>query len=323
MPRPRGRPRKYAGPKMRDGRFKSKTKTKTGLNTTEKKQVNAMILNKAESKYFDVESRYNLSELKGNPIQTGANMYCLGFSTGWNLTGNPTNPSTINYGVNAVSSASVPLVALHLDQVHLTGTQKLVGDKCEVDFQKSTWLIERTQVDTDSAVQQIKDALPTFVRVIRVRPKNKGKAFTSIEPNKDLFLDQENEPYGISTSNFKKIDIRLGKVNNRKYSVLNDNKFTLLPPFTQNDLDIGSGTNQVRNINKDNTRIINMSHKLGKKYYYDLANMTGEHVPMTGGQSEYIFFHFQHMGDDSTFASRASADDWRISCIPCGAFKDI
>ena len=320
--RPRGRPRKYAGPKMRSGAFKSKASKKRGLNATEKKQVKKIVLNTAETKYFDVQSRYNLKELGGSPIQTGANMYCIGFAAGWNITGTPLAPSTITYGRGV--TGEVPVKELLLSKIHTTGDFKMEGEKCKVAFQNSEWLVERTQIDTDSATQQIKDALPTLCRMIRIRPKALKSSYTLVDPKNDLFLDQQNQAYGVASAGFQKIDIMMAKTNNRRYTIVEDKQFTLLPPLTQNDLDIGSGTNQVRNISKDNVKRLHMSHKLGKNYYYDTNSApNGNVTPQTGFVNEYIFFHFQHLGDDSTFAVRASADDWRISCIPTGGFKDV
>ncbi len=321
--KPRGRPRKYHGPKMRSGAFKSKAKKK-GLNSTEKKQVKDIVLNTAETKYFNVTSRYDLKELKGNPIQTGANMYCLGFSAGWNITGTPNNTSNITYGIDATTQQPVSVKELNLSKIHSAGDFTLEGEKLKVSFQNSKWFIERTQIDTDSATQQIKDALPTMCRMIRIRPKALKSSYTVVDPQNDLFLDQQNQAYGIRTAGFQKMDLVMAKANNRRYTIVEDKTFTLLPPFTQNDLDIGAGTNQVRNISKDNVKHLHMSHKLGKNYYYDTqSNPNGYITPQTGFVNEYIFFHFQHLGDDSTFAARASADDWRISCIPTGGFKDI
>ncbi len=328
-------PRKYAGPLQPGkrsayvkGARKNRRKTTKGLSKTEKKQVQSIVNRNLETKYFNSTPASSLDELEPHAIQTGANMYCIGYTTNTNLirTGSA-SAVTIKYGGN---TAMTPLHMARLFAENETDANlaayKLIGDDCNVLFAKSRWLLERTAVDTTPGVgEQTLDALPMLVRMVRVRPKALKGSFQFPNPEEDLFLDQYAQVLGVKTVGFKKNDLALLKVNSRRYNVIQDTQFTLVPPCTTNQFDIGTGTVQVNNVSTNSKKMMNMSHNIGKKYHYNRAGLDGNenypNNPSTGFVPEYILFHFQLLGDD-TIVGRRSADDLRITCIPCSAFKD-
>ncbi len=331
------RTRKFSGPLLPGTKSvrtyrKRKSKPKSGLNKTERKQVREVAQNvldkNLEHKFFNSTPMNDLREIDPHAIQTGANMYCLGFATNTNLIRTASaNATTIKYGSN---TAMRPLHLARLFSETETdanlASYQLVGEECKVSFAKSKWLIERTAVDTTPGVgEQTLDALPMMVRLIRVRPKALKGSFVWPNPEEDLFLDQYSQNIGIKRVGFKKDDLALLKVNNRRYSVIQDTTFTLTPPLTTSTFDIANGNTQVSNVSTNSKRSLNMKHNIGKKFRYNRAGLDQENnypnSPSMGFVPEYILFHFQLLGDD-TIVGRRSADDIRITCCPVSAFKD-
>lgn len=329
--------RKYSGPLQPGkrsayvkGARKNKKGNKTGLNKVEKQQVQNIINKNLETKYFHTTEMDSLRELAPHPIQTGAAMYCLGFATNTNLIRTGSNDAfPIKYGSNT------PMGSLHLARLFTNETagatenQKayaLDGDDLRVSFAKSRWLLERTAVDTTPGVgEQTLDALPMLVRMVRICPKALKGSFQWPNPEEDLFLDQYAQPIGIKRVGFRKDDIALYKVNNRRYNVIQDKMFTLLPPCTTSTFDIAAGNTQVTNVSNNSKKFINMDHNIGQKFHYNREGFEQAHsypeTPATGMKTEYVLFHFQLLGDD-TVVGRRSADDVRITCCPVSGFKD-
>lgn len=301
---------------------------KRGLNTVEKKQVKNIVKAQAETKYFNAQSIGDLTEIAPHPIQNLANMYCVGFAASTNYVRNGGGSvDRLTYGNNTMMR-ELHLARLFEDSPGVAEnhrTYAIEGQECEPAFQKSSWFIEANYIQVEDLGQQSRDGLPTLVRMLRVQPKPMKGSNVDCNPEEDVFLDQYNEPYGINTSTFKKGDIALAIPNRRRYKVIQDKMWVMAPPMTENDLDIGSGTNQVRNINSNNCKKwITMNHDLGKKYHYDpVGDDNYPNQPSIGQKNEYILFHFQHLGDTNVLATRASADDFRITCRPTGGFKDI
>jgi hypothetical protein len=200
-----------------------------------------------------------------------------------------------------------------------TTDYQLEGQECRPLMAKTNFFIEALQVDIEETTQQVRDCLPTLVRMVHVRVKQ-TQDDTAPKPEDDLFLDQYNQPFGVNVAGFTKTDLVNARPNRRRYNVIQDKSWIMVPPLTRNELDIGSGTEQPRNINGSaSKRMITCYHKpcnKNKKLFYK----EGETKPYTNENLEYILFHFQHLGDKASV--RASADDFRISAYPTSSFKD-
>lgn len=299
---------------------------KRGLNSREKSQVKKIVASQAETKYFHSTPADSIQEIQPAPTVIGANMYAKGFSatTAYVRTG-AVSSSALSYGTAG------NLEPLNLSRVFEPdntdpdlASYSLDGDDCQVSFANSKWLIERTAVDTTALADQTLDCLPMLIRVIRVSPKAMKGSYVWNDPQKDLFLDQYDKETGVTVSGFSKNELALLKTNRRRYNIKEDKQFVLLAPVTTFDNGVGAGQNQATNITSNCRKVLTMRHDIGKKFHYDRDTSQGTtypDFPLNGLKTEWIFFHFQLIGDNS--AVRNSADNVRISCIPSSAFKDL
>lgn len=308
----------FSGPRMRSGAYYSKkypgrpkkyvVKGK-GLNKKEKKQVQKIIDKNVETKFFNTTAAQNVDELLPWPIQTNSNMYAIAFTTGGVEDDFP-------YGTSNSAELNICRV---VTEAGTTSDYTLEGQECKPLMAKTRFFIEALNVNIEDAGQQVRDCLPTLVRMLHLRVKQ-TQDDTEPKPEDDAFLDQNNQPYGINISGFTKTDLVNCRPNTRRYNVIQDKMWMMAPPLTRNELDIGSGTEQPRNLNTSTSKkLITAYHKpcnKNRKLFYK----EGETKPYSNENLEYVLFHFQHLGDNGTV--RASADDFRITAYPTSSFKD-
>tara|TARA_Y100001937_G_scaffold119019_1_gene174133 strand:- start:66 stop:1043 length:978 start_codon:yes stop_codon:yes gene_type:complete len=179
--------------------------------------------------------------------------------------------------------------------------------------------------------------LPIRCRIVHVTPKLAPGITTAIAPSDDLFISQFGLPYSPKSSDFTYSDIEYAQVNRRKYSVISDQKFTLVQPFcAQLAVDTGNsggdagGRRQWRqmltNGDGSHTRKLVTKHQLAQKkggaVYYETPDT--DVVPTTGHRREYVFMHFWYDcadggGDTPPLGGQGIAPDdetvkihWRI-----------
>lgn len=298
---------------------------KSGLNKTEMKQATSIakkVFNKnVESKYFKTQGASSLTELVPQQIQTLSNMTCLGFCTG-----NRTNTQTgglWQYGTGSMTTLNLNRLYTSSDAVP-TDQFALEGVYCTPSFAQSRFIVERMESDFSAADTPAARALPYYVRVLRIMPRTQLTSKQGVDPTTDAFLDTNGIAAGISTSNFSKLQLMTLKPNTRKYKVIQDIKYIENCPLTYNDLDIGDGAVQVRPTGYPGVRTFNFRHDLGKRLYYSNPDpITGGNIyPDSGFNNEFILYHFQTLGDASTFSSRTTAKNVRVSATAVSSFKD-
>lgn len=311
--------------------------TKKGLTKVEKKQVTSIakkaVNSLAESKYFNVNG--GITNVAPVPIvRDNANMNssisCYGFTTG--ARANSDTNQRYNFGVNPITGASADMTTLNMNQVFRTNdiiparqNYAIEGLTCRPSYNECQWLFERPQSNTTVDGQK---AQPYKIRMIRIVPRALKASAQSIDPENDMFLDALNEPYGPASISgtqpfFGPKDFHLAKVNSRRYRVLQDTGFTMLPSTIASNTT--TNTDLVNNPSASGYRVIKTKHNIGKELYYrdpDSAAATGgSQYPTTGFEPEFILFLICAIGGEQGFGDLT--DNISLSARPVSTFKDI
>lgn len=292
--------------------YKNKSKVKTVAQV--KKIAKAVLYKEAESKYMNTASYEERSVV---PVQTLANMTCLGFTTGDEkdaITG-----SDYQYGTTDMRPLNVNRVYDRTSGIPQE-YQSLDGFYCSPTFCQSRFVIERTITNSGNPTVP-SQTLPYYCRVLRLVPRPRKSSNQSVQPNLDAFMDEQGLPTGVFVAGFDKLKLMTYKVNTRKYMVKADIKFIMGAPVNHNELDIAAGTQNV-SFNGSGLRTMNFVHDIGKKLFYKSPDASpNPNFPSSGFKNEFILFHFQTLGDNT--GVRNVANNIRISANAVSAFKDI
>jgi hypothetical protein len=314
------------------------TSKKKGLTKVEKKQTIAItkkVVNQmVESKYFNTNP--NIARQVSSPAWRNGNINSeiavFGYTTGFrNNTNSDGDESAMTYGVNAITGNVVSVTSLDMNRVFTTSNSapqrasySVVGSSIRPAYNECQWLIDRVQ---GNVALNEDNGLNYKIRMIRVVPRALKGSFQSINPKADLFLDQYNEPFGISTTNasgqnvFGEYEFHLAKVNSRRYVVKADKILTMNP----------SNLGQVDslftvNVVNESQRKFKTTHHLGKELFYSSPNDTSDlknTYPDTGFENEYILFHVIATGNPETNTyNRITPGLLHITCRPVSTFKD-
>ncbi len=316
----------------------SKAKKTSGLNKTEVKQTRIIakkVVNQLiESKYFATNA--TIARENGVPAWRNGSInsevavfgYTTGFRKNFNSEGADANA---NYGVNALDGSAIAMRSLDMNRVFTTSnaspqraSYSVVGSSLRPAYNECQWLIDRAQGNVSANED---NGLNYTIRMIRVVPRALKGSFQPIDPKQDLFLDQYNEPFGISTVNasgqnvFGEYEFHMAKVNSRRYSVKAD-KFMTIAPTNLSQVD------SLFNVNVVNPaqRKFKTTHHLGKEFFYEKPNDTSDFTntyPDTGFDNEYIMFHVIATGNPETSTdNRITPGLLHISARPVSTFKD-
>lgn len=279
-----------------------------------KKIAKQVLYKEAESKYMNTT---NHIERPAVPVQTLANMTCLGFTTGDEL--DAVAGSDYQYGTTDMRPLNVHRVYDRTSGIP-NEYQSLEGFYATPTFCQSRFVIERTITNSGNATVPAQ-VLPYYCRVLRLVPRPRKSSNQSVQPNLDAFMDEQGLPTGVFVAGFDKLKLMTYKVNTRKYMVKADIKFLMNTPANHNLLDIASGTQNVT-VNSGGLKTLNFSHDIGKKLFYKSPDASpNPNYPSSGFKNEFILFHFQTLGDNG--GVRNVADNVRISVNAVSAFKDI
>lgn len=314
--------------KKRVNKLKSQYRKKTVLTKPKRaevrKIVNRAINSRAESKYFETTNLNALTRLA--PLQSrngNTSIAVLGFAVG---TGNSPQMSEITYGwQNNIGNINV--IDLNCSRVFATQDpaapldelkqNSLEGSYASPSMCKTEWFLQVPQQDT---TERESYGTPTYVRVLRVRPRKKKYADLSINPKNDLFVNQWGIEQGINGTQFNELELLMFKPNSRKYEVIEDSVKYLQPASTIATLDIAAGNTITTDLTKSgsNCKLV-MNHKMPKKLYYVDAVLGGQ--PQDGQSSELIFFHFCKQGTGGD--TNSNEKSLEVSCKPVSTFKDF
>ena len=307
---------------------KATIKAKFGLNYVEKKQVTSLavkaINRSAESKYFESTNMNTLTRLA--PLQSrngNTAMAVQAFAVG---SGASPQMSSVTYGwqngTGNINITDLNMTRLFAPQDQTGPTDPLAQNSLEGSYAspsmcRTEWYLQIPQVDT--TVQQ-KNGTPTYVRILRVKPRKQKYADLSINPKNDLFVNQFGQEAGINFTSFNEMELKMFKPNSRKYEIIADIQKRLVPASTIATLDIAAGNTITTDLSRSasNCRLV-MNHKQPKKLYYTAAVDGAQ--PRDGQSNEMIFFHYVKEGTEGAVTANERALE--LTCKPVSTFKDF
>lgn len=329
-----GKKRKYA---IRGKRVIAKK----GLNTKEKSQVTALakkaVQKSAEKKFMDSVQFQNVGFVSANAMDSP--IAVMGYST---TESRADNGAVVMYGTKQVDAGLClrPFYdpgARGIDD--LTAQYHVIGKEVQPRTCHTRMRIVRkysvmnnndvplplagnpSEFETTpppSLTQMLGQSLPIEFRMIRCTQKGAIGTTTLVTPNDDLFNDKYGNPTGVGSADFGENEIRFLKVNTRKWSVIEDKRWTLQNPLTlQYTFSRVNGNNtgwyipQITNENKNCEKMLNMHHRLtnrknGKVHYNEINDETsGDPTtnPSSGMRREYVFIHAYYKGATDLYAT--------------------
>lgn len=320
--------------------YRSRTRTQTvkkktpkgGLNATEKKQVNELakkVVNRmTETKYFDCKSLQNALSLH----RARSNINGIGVRGFATCEDRNSQGTRIQYGRSATDNSVQYLTELNMnkcfanDDADAVSPNAVVGHYCNPSLALSEFILERDYIQTAGAGSDYTtlNVSPYFVRVLRLVPRPTKLSTVDIDPENDAFVNELGTATGCADSGFGPQELMLFKANSRKYKVVADLKFEMIPPFTTTEIDTGAGTDAlVTNIAKSGfMKKLVMKHNIGKKLYFESGGNVSENSTV-GQQNEFILFHTCPLGINAQAAlSSTSALNMLIAGKFVSTFKD-
>lgn len=309
-------------------RNKNKPKIKIGPSIKRTRQIaKKTVLNMAETKYFNVTKNPAVgTDTKPGSSSTvggGTGVFVKGFAVGSGLQGG--SGSIMTYGYNGTTESNVqPLQMNRVFRGNATDDLKipyiLEGKQARPSSATCEWIIQRRYVDTTSGGQ----ALPYFIRMIRVQPKAQKFQNQNPDPQTDLFLDQWGNPTGVKNTAFEKNSLQTYVLNRRRYNVLQDTKMILSAPSNSSLYDQSAGPGNADTFQCTpaipGQRKLKTYHKLPKTLYYRADN---EDFPIAGS-NEFVFFHFTLIGGQSIpNSTEENANHVDIFYKPVSTFKEL
>lgn len=297
------------GPRTKTGRFRSKRKLKVvkSLSKPAVKQVKDIakktMIKATETKYFDcksLQSSLSFHRARSNVQGIGVR----GFATCEDRNSQGTR---IQYGRDS-SNAIQYLTELNMNKTFATtdassvAANAVVGHYCNPSLAKSEFILERDYIQTagggtDFTTQNV---APYFVRVLRLSPRPAKLSTVDIDPENDAFVNELGQATGVADSAFGPQELMLYKANARKYKVISDQSFTLVPPFVTTEVDTGVGTDAlVSNLARGGyMKKLVMKHNIGKQLYFESGGASNTNST-AGQQNEFILFHTTQIGVNS------------------------
>ena len=321
--------------------------TKKGLTKKEKSQTRkiakSVVNNLAESKYFNVArsiGELNLNTAWWASATSQSEIGVLGFTTGFEKEVNQDGATVAyKYGDNVTNGSGQNMESLELNRVFEISSQSpleqnaVEGNTIRPAYAESNWLLNRLAGNTEQ-INDLANGCTYKVRMIRCKPRVVKGSFQRVHPENDLFLDQANHEFGISSVQnnvrvFNPYELMLAKANSRKYQIIEDTMFAMGPAGNYVDVGLGAGEVAYNMKNPESTacKTLKRTHKIGKELYYNKPNDTStsqNQYPQDGFQQEFILFHVWASGNPQQVTTARTAPQlMRISCRPVSTFKDI
>ena len=338
-------------------------KKSSGLNRKEKIQVvklaKSAITNVAEKKFMDSEQFTGVVPV----VASGSNntISCIGFSSTDNES---PNGSILTYGSTPMKSQMClrPFkVERGNDTPDANTSNFIIGKECKPVSCHSRFRIVRlaASLDTITSVGNVggsgtsplagpdqypnglAEACPVVCRMIRVVCKNLAGTETEYDPDGDLFLNTRGDAIGVDSNNFDQKEMLSYKVNNRRYTTLDDKVFTLQNPLTVNytwagrtgggEHNQGWWVPQVSNGSANCEKYISMNHMLTQKkggsVYYPEPITSSYDNATVGQRREFTLFHFYYKGADNLVLPASGGLrgplDIRIDVVNTTKFIDV
>jgi len=279
------RPRKYSGPLMRGQKSVRRRPAKAKpLTKGQAKQATAIakkvVRSEAETKYFNTKTSIknavpSAAWWVSNSSKSEVTVY--GYSTGYNrqvIGVDPAVNQLERYGQSLVDGTEITISPLNLNKVFAAGENAIQGHSVRPSFTEVKWSLTYLGAATDDDPFS---GIPVQVRVIRCSPRALKGSAQVIDPERDLFLNQINEPYGIQSKEgtafiFGRDEMRLAKANSRSYAIKEDKMFTMYPCQTYSSVGTDGQNSQLVSTINNGYKLMTTTHNIGKELYYEKSN---------------------------------------------------
>ena len=181
--------------------------------------------------------------------------------------------------------------------------------------------------------------LPIRARIIRVTPKMAMGTSVSVNAEHDLFLNQYGEEQGVGDQagdKLSRIDLEYAAINTRKWTVLNDTKFTLKSPpvvskYQMATPNSGGGMNLIDQPTASDAEAckyflydVQLSQKKNGPVYFEDPDNAAVVNASAMQRREYVFMHFWFSSSDHLDHVDAQPDDldMNIRARAVSMFKD-
>jgi len=285
-------------------------KKRSGLNKTEKKQTKSMIKSaiKAEHtlKYFDSNSTDGDAAISPQITTVGNNkevsVVAFSSTTEFDNTG-----AAVKFGPQDYVPLNLAKPFKENNADESLNAQALNGQYIIPKRATTTFSMERVALrvgvrdDVHSNDADAAHTLPIYYRIIKVGIKAQQGNAIVIDPNLDIMLDSNGQPYGPNSDNFNRLNMRMSPINTKKYIKLMDMTGTI----NQNNIFSVRpvGANFTDNVYEKNGASVKhftipfmLSARKGGKLFYDQPQQagTGPSTFTSGGKRELLLCFFTY-----------------------------
>jgi len=337
MPGKRGRPRKFSGP-LRKGQTSIR-----GLNKTEKKQTKQIVDSaiKAEHvlKYFDSNSTGGSAAISPQITTVGNNkeVSVVAFSS---TTEFDNAGAAINFGPQEYVPLNLAKPFKENNADERLNAQALNGQYIIPKRATTTFSMERVgypvPLDQDNEPPlSAARSLPIYYRIIKVGIKAQQGNQIVINPNLDIMLDSNGQPYGPDSNDFNRLNMRVSPINTKKYTKLMEmtgtlNQNNIMTPFIlSSNYQSTEFATRAGSATKHMTIPFMLSARKGGKLFYDQPQQagTGPSTFTSGGKRELLLCFFTYENGHSLLGAEGQpkapvAADVQIKFKSTSAFVD-
>lgn len=291
-------------------RIARKNKKRGGLNKTEKKEtkkiVNAAIKKEHVLKYFDSNSTNGNAAISPQVTTVGNNqevsVVAFSSTTEFNNTG-----AAVKFGPQDYVPLNLAKPFKENNPDESLNAQALNGQYIIPKRATTTFSIERVAytVGTDGNAnvdREMAQSLPIYYRIIKVGIKAQQGNAIVIDPNLDIMIDSNGQPYGPNSDNFNRLNMRMSPINTKKYTKLMDltgtiNQNNIITPWNNT---AGVHTDIVTQKNGSSVKHMTipfmLSARKGGKLFYDQPQQagTGPSTFTSGGKRELLLCFFTY-----------------------------
>ena len=338
MPGKRGRPRKFSGP-LRKGQTSIK-----GLNKTEKKQTKQIVDSaiKAEHvlKYFNSNSTGGSAAISPQITTVGNNkevsVVAFSSTTEFDNTG-----AAVKFGPQDYVPLNLAKPFKENNADESLNAQALNGQYVLPKRATTTFSIERVHYavpydDNFLPLTTAARSLPIYYRIIKVGIKAQQGNAIVINPNLDIMIDSNGQPYGPDSDNFNRLNMRMSPINTKKYTKIMEMTGTIaqnniITPNRNDELD--KSTDQFYTKSGSGIKYMTvpfmLSARKGGKLFYDQPQQagTGPSTFTSGGKRELLLCFFTYENGHSLLGAEGQpkapvAADLQIKFKSTSAFVD-
>ena len=321
-----------------------KPRKRGGLNKTEKKEtkkiVNAAIKKEHVLKYFDSKSTNGDAAISPQVTTVGNNkevsVVAFSSTTEFDNTG-----AAVKFGPQDYVPLNLAKPFKENNADESLNAQALNGQYIIPKRATTTFSIERVRYSVSNSANSNIDAdmarsLPIYYRIIKVGIKATQGNQIVINPNLDIMLDSNGQPYGPDSDNFNRLNMRMSPINTKKYTKLMDltgtiNQNNIVTPMYNYDATVWTDIVNQKNgpSVKHMTIPFMLSARKGGKLFYDQPQQagTGPNSFTSGGKRELLLCFFTYENGHSLLGAEGqpkapTLDDIQIKFKSTSAFVD-